>query len=173
MSISLYDASIGSYLQVVDACAKVLAKGAEWAGEQGIDLPKLVDTRLRDDMHPLRFQVVSVWHHSLGAIRGLEAGVFSPPPAMPDADYAGLQGLVAEAAAGLRRYTPAQVDAWRGKPVKFKLDNFELPFTAENFILTFSLPNFYFHATATYCILRLVGVPLGKLDFLGQMRVAS
>ncbi len=49
----------------------------------------------------------------------------------------------------------------------------EIPFTAENFVLSFSLPNFYFHATTAYDILRMKGVPLGKLDYLGQMRAAG
>ncbi len=49
----------------------------------------------------------------------------------------------------------------------------ELPFTNQNFLLSFSLPNFYFHATTTYDILRMLGVPLGKTDFLGKMKMGS
>lgn len=57
--------------------------------------------------------------------------------------------------------------------MKFKAGSFELPFIAENFVLSFSLPNFYFHATTAYDILRMSGVPLGKMDFLGPMRVTG
>ena len=53
----------------------------------------------------------------------------------------------------------------------FKLGKNELPFTNQNFLLSFSLPNFYFHATTTYDLLRMLGVPLGKMHFLGQMKV--
>jgi len=55
--------------------------------------------------------------------------------------------------------------------VIFKLGPNSMPFVAEDFILTFSLPNFYFHATTAYDILRSKGVPLGKKDFLGRMRM--
>jgi len=169
MAVSLYDISIGSYLQVVDACRNVLKKGAG----SGLDLTEVVDARLRPDMFPFRFQVVSVWHHSLGAIKGIEAGVFSPPPALGELDYRALQGLLDEAADGLRQYPRADIEALEGRPVKFKMGDFEIPFSAEDFILTFSLPNLYFHATTAYDILRMLGAPLGKLDFLGQMRVRT
>ena len=53
----------------------------------------------------------------------------------------------------------------------FAIGDREMPFTNQNFLLTFSLPNFYFHATTTYDILRMLGVPLGKMDFLGRMKI--
>ncbi len=173
MAISLYDISVTNYLQVLGALTGVLDKGAEFAGAGGPALPEIVDTRLHPDMLPFRFQVVSACHHSLGAIRGIREGVFSPPPAMPELDYAGLQGLVADAISGLQAETREGVEALEGKAMKFKMGDFELPFTAENFVLSFSLPNFYFHATTTYDILRMAGVPLGKMDFLGRMRVSK
>ncbi len=55
----------------------------------------------------------------------------------------------------------------------FKLGKNELPFTNRNFLLSFSLPNFYFHATTAYDILRMLGVPLGKRDFLGNMKIGT
>jgi len=173
MAISLYDVSVPNYLQVLGSMSGVLEKGARYAAENGIDLAGIVETRLRPDMLPFRFQVVSVWHHSLGAIRGMQQGVFSPPPSLPDLDYAALQGLVKEAAAELQKVSREEINALEGKDMKFKMGSFELPFTTENFILSFSLPNFYFHATTTYDMLRMAGVPLGKMDFLGQMRVRS
>lgn len=172
MAISLYDISVASYLQVLDATAGVLEKGAAFAAEKGMDLDAIVDTRLHDDMNPFHFQVVSVWHHSLGAMRGAKEGVFSPPPSL-ELDYAGLQGLVTEASGELRALSEKKVNALAGKAMKFKMGDFEIPFTVEGFILSFSLPNFYFHATTTYDILRMKGVPLGKMDFLGALRVAS
>ena len=54
----------------------------------------------------------------------------------------------------------------------FKFGKTELPFTSDEFLLSFSLPNFYFHATTTYSILRQQGVPLGKMDYLGKLRMA-
>ncbi len=173
MSISFHDASVGTYLQILNGVAGVLEKGASHATEAGLDLQEMVMTRLHDDMMPLHFQVVSVAHHSWGAMQGLQKGSFSPPSFDLDLDYAGLQGLVAAARDGLTGLDKTEVEALAEKSMVFKLGKNELPFTNRNFLLSFSLPNFYFHATTTYDILRMLGVPLGKMDFLGQMKVGS
>ena len=99
--------------------------------------------------------------------------MFQPPPPLPALDYAGLQKLVADARDALQRVTPAEVNAFGGKDVTFQMGSFKLPFTAELFILSFSLPNFYFHATTAYDILRMKGVPIGKRHYMGQMRLKS
>jgi hypothetical protein len=121
-------------------------------------------------MLPFRFQVISVVHHSLGAINGIKEGVFSPPPSL-DSDYVALQDMVKDAFKQLQSMPIDDIEALAGKAMKFKMGDFEIPFTAENFILSFSLPNLYFHATTAYDILRMAGVPLGKRDFLGDMRM--
>lgn len=171
MPISFHDASVGSYLQVLEGVAGVLDKGASHAADAGINLQDVVMTRLRDDMMPFHFQVVSVAHHSWGAVQGMQKGSFSPPSFDLDKDYAGLQALVGEARDGLAGLGKADVEALAEKSVVFQLGKNELPFTNQNFLLSFSLPNFYFHATTTYDILRMLGVPLGKRDFLGQMKM--
>ena len=173
MAISLYDASVATYLQLLDSTRNVLTKGAAYAADNNIDLNQIVESRLRDDMNPFRFQVVSVWHHSLGAIKGVRDGVFAPPPSLGDLDYPALMGLVDEAASELRKETPESINALADQDMKFKMGDFEMPFTVENFILTFSLPNFYFHATTVYDMLRMQGVPLGKMDYLGAIRVSG
>ena len=81
--------------------------------------------------------------------------------------------MVAESRDGLARLAKAEVEALAEKSIVFKLGKNELPFTNQNFLLSFSLPNFYFHATTTYDILRMLGVPLGKMDFLGKMKVGA
>jgi hypothetical protein len=173
MSISFHDASVGSYLQVLDSVAGVLEKGASHASETGLDLQEVVMTRLRDDMMPLHFQVVSVAHHSWGAVQGLQKGEFGPPSFDLDHDYPGLQALVSQARDGLASLNEAEVNALAEKSMVFKLGKNALPFTNQNFLLSFSLPNFYFHATTTYDILRMLGVPLGKMDFLGRMKMSG
>jgi hypothetical protein len=173
VSISFHDASVGSYLQVLEGVAGVLEKGASHASEAGLDLQEVVMTRLRDDMMPFHFQVVSVAHHSWGALQGLQKGIFKTPSFDLDKDYAGLQATVAEAQDGLTALDAAEVEALAEKSMVFKLGKNELPFTNKNFLLSFSLPNFYFHATTTYDILRMLGVPLGKMDFMGQMKMGA
>ena len=173
MATSLYDLSVLTYLQISRGVSGILTKGANHARDQGLDLHDIVETRLHPDMLPFSFQVISVWHHSLGAIKGIRQGTFSPPPPMSAIDYADLQELVAEAIAGLETVSREEIDALSGNLMKFEMKNIEIPFTTENFILTFSLPNFYFHAATAYDILRSVGVPLGKMDFLGNMRMGA
>ena len=172
MALSLYDISVPSYLQVLGSISGIMAKGAEFARDNKLDLAETVAARLRPDMLPFHFQVVSVFHHSLGAVKGIKEGVFTVPPSMA-LDYAGLQALVEEAREGLQAVSRDEIDALEGKAMKFKMGELEIPFSAENFILSFSMPNFYFHATTLYDILRVQGVPLGKMDFLGQMRVVG
>lgn len=173
MTISLYDASVGAYLQTLGGVANVLEKGKAFAAESGLGVEEIVRYKLRDDMAPFSFQVLSVWHHSLGAIRGLKARLFEPPPKMSGMDYDKLQGLVDEAIEGLQAESREEIDALSGEPMTFRIGGQDIPFTTDNFILSFSLPNFYFHATTTYDVLRIHGVPLGKMDYLGQLRVGA
>ena len=172
MTISLYDASVLSYLQTLDAAKGFLQKGLDWAKANGVDPEELVEARLCGDMHPFRFQVQQVVFHSTGAIEAMRKGVLEFGGPRPQHDYAGLQTAVAEAAETLRALNPAEVNALAGAEVAFRVPNKEdRVFTAEGFLLSFSLPNFHFHATTAYGILRMKGVPIGKLDFMGALRL--
>lgn len=171
MAVSLYDLSVGSYLQCLDAVAGYLDKGRSHCNDHGIDLADVVETRLFEDMLPFRFQIVSVVHHSLGALQGLQAGLFRPPPSLPDLDYPALQDRVTAARDELRQASPETVEALSGRDLIFEIGERQMPFTADDFVLSFSLPNLYFHAATAYDILRMKGVPLGKRDFMGRLRI--
>jgi uncharacterized protein len=173
MAISFYDISVGSYLQTLGAVSGFLAKGRRHCEANGIDLKEVVETRLYPDMHPFRFQIFAASHLSLGALKGLEAGRFSPPGAVPELDFAGLQQLIADTHGELAKISRESVEALEGNQVVFQIGDFKMPFTATNFVLSFSLPNVFFHATTAYDILRMKGVPVGKIDFLGQMRIGA
>jgi hypothetical protein len=82
-----------------------------------------------------------------------------------------LQKLVADAREALAALKPADVNAFEGRDMAFQFRDLKMPFVAEGFLLSFSLPNFHFHATTAYDILRSKGVPLGKRDYLGQLRL--
>ena len=151
----------------------ILEAGATHAAEAGLDLQEIVMTRLHEDMMPFHFQVVSVAHHSWGALQGLKAGEFRPPSFSLDKSYAELQALVTEAREGVAGLKEADVEALADKSLIFKLGKNELPFANQNFVLSFSLPNFYFHATTVYDILRHLGVPLGKMHYMGQMKMGA
>jgi hypothetical protein len=173
MAIALYDVSVANYLQTLGGVAGFLEKALAHFTANKVDLDEIVETRLFPDMLPFRFQVQSVAHHSLGAIEGVKKGLFQPPPQAPAYDYRGLQQLVAEAREALLKVTPAEVNALEGRDVVFQLRDFKMPFTAEGFLLSFSLPNFYFHTTTAYDILRMKGVPIGKRDYMGPLRLKS
>ena len=170
MATSLYDVCVKTYLQILGGLAVVLDKGAAHAAENDIDLDNLINARLRDDMLPFKFQVIAACHQSLGCIRGAQVGLFQPPPTIPGIDYAGLQALVNDTIEELQTLSADEVDALADKELTFKLDSMELPFIGEDFLLSFSLPNFFFHVTTTYDMLRINGTPLGKIDFLGAVR---
>src|SRR5262245_13530813 len=173
MATSLYDLSVACYLQTLGGVTGFLDKALQHFQANNVDPNEIVETSLYPDMLPFRFQIQSVAHHSLGAIEGVKKGVFLPPGQSPALDYRGLQKLVADTRDALQRATPAEVNALEGRDVVFQLGSFKMPFTAENFLLSFSLPNFHFHATTAYDILRVKGVPLGKRDYMGQLRLKA
>jgi hypothetical protein len=174
MAISLYDASVLSYLQILDAAQGFLQKGLDWCRDKGVDPEEMVEATLVGDMQPFRFQVQQIGFHSAGAIASMRSGVLEFGAPRPQHDYAGLQTLVADAAAELRALDPAEVNGWEGKDVAFRIPGRDdRVFSAEGFLLSFSLPNFHFHATTAYDILRVKGAPVGKLDFMGPLRLKA
>jgi uncharacterized protein len=173
MPISLYDATVKSFIQTVGAVHGFLEKGLGHFNETGQNPDAIVGKQLHPDMLPFRFQLISVAHHSAGAVAGAKAGAFHPPSPAGDLNYAGLQVLVRDALAALNDVTPDEINALEGKDVGFHLGPRTLPFTAEGFLLSFSLPNLHFHATTAYDILRQAGVPLGKRDYMGAMRLKT
>ena len=170
MSASLYDIGVSSYLQIYAGVVSCLDKGLSYCKENGIDPEEIVNTRLQPDMHSFNFQVQAIVHHSIGALAALKDGSYSPTTEVPACSYGELQTLIQGAQDKLRQMAPAEIDGREGGEVVFRFRDFAIPFTAANFLLSFSLPNFYFHATTAYDILRTKGVPVGKIDFLGAMR---
>ena len=88
-------------------------------------------------------------------------------------DYEMLISTTKESVAFMQAQNADNINALAGKSIVFKLGANEMPFSTENFVLSFSLPNFYFHATTAYDLLRMKGVKIGKMDFLGTMRVGN
>jgi len=173
MSNSLYDISVGSYLQVLSGMTAVLDKGATFASENSLNVDDFISLNLRDDMLPFLFQVNCVRVHSIEALAALRSGEFSGPKKTEQRDYRGLQEMLVSTTNELKAMSAEEVNSAQGKTVIFKFGENEIPFTATNFILSFSLPNLYFHATTVYDILRMQGVPLAKLDFMGEMRIGA
>ena len=170
MSFSLYDATVGTYQQVLGAVASILQKGRGHYESEAKDVDSILELRVIDDMLPFTFQVTSVVHHSINALKSAESGD-AGIPSVTAQTFADLESQVADAIAGVNEYTADRVNGLIGKDVVFSMGPNKIPFTAEDYLMTFSLPNFYFHATTTYDLLRGQGVKLGKMDFLGRMRI--
>ena len=173
MSIKINQASLETYKQILPAALQILNKAKAHFEETGTDLEDIVQARLYEDMAPFSFQVFSIVHHSVGALNALKSGEFGPPNMPENLDFAALHSLLEEAVNDLKNFSANEVDACSEQEVLFKMGSIEWPFSSESFILSFSLPNFYFHVTTMYDMLRMRGVSVGKLDFIGKMQLKN
>ena len=171
MAITLYDVSVANYLQTLSAVDQYLQKGLAHCQETNIPADDVLGRRLFEDMMPFQYQVHSVTHHAVGAIAALRSGVFRPGGTNRNDDYAALQALVTQSCDSLRAVSPAEINDREGAEVVVEAGNVRTAFTAVNFILSFSLPNFYLHAVAVFDILRSYDVPFRKRDFIGATRM--
>jgi hypothetical protein len=173
MPLSLHAATIPTALQILGSVAALIDKAEAHCGQQGLAPAALVEARLAPDMKPFAYQISSCAWHCAQAIAGVRAGLFAPDFAPPPTDFAGLRDCIARARDVLLAVTEAEMESFIGKPMRFEVGDFRLDFLAEEFLLSFSQPNFHFHATTAYDILRAQGLPVGKLDYLGNMRVVA
>ena len=173
MAFSLYAATIPSFQQILAAVSGLLDKAEAFCAEKGIAPQELIQARLAADMLPLAYQIKSTAVHSLGAVEGVRKGVFSPDMTPPPETFAALKARIGETRTALEKIDIAEIDGFLGRDVRFAFGNNFRDYTAENFLLSFSLPNFYFHATTTFDILRWKGMPIGKRDFMGKTRTKN
>jgi hypothetical protein len=170
MSLSLYSALVPTYLQILEGLSGLLDKAESFCSEKGMAPGQIIEARLAEDMLPFAYQVKSTAVHSLGAIEGVRRGVFRPDTTEPPESFAALKTRIAETRSGLQAVAPVEVDGFMGRDMRFSFGERHIDFRAEDFLLSFSQPNFYFHATTAYDILRWKGVGIGKRDFLGRTR---
>jgi len=170
MSTSLYELSVPTFLQTVKAIAGFLNLAVTHCGVTRADPDDFVLARLFDDMAPFHFQIEAAWHHSVWGLEAVKTGVFAPPALVGPVSFVDLQAMIGNAQAALEAFTPHEVNGWAGRKLDLQIGPRRLAFTSETLLLSFSLPNFYFHAVTAYDILRTRGVPLGKRDFEGQLR---
>ena len=170
MATSLYDLSVPTFLQTVRAVGGFLDRAARHCAVRGADPDDFVHARLFDDMAPFHFQIEALAHHSVWGLEAVKNGTFAPPALVGPIPFAGLQTMIARAETALETFTPDEVNGWSGKDLDLQIGPRRLAFTPETFFLSFSLPNFHFHAVTAYDILRTRGVPLGKRDYEGRLR---
>jgi uncharacterized protein len=167
MPLSLHAALVPSWLQILGAGLGWIEK----ASAHGLSAAELTEARLIDDMFPFAYQVKSMAVHSQGALEAVRQGVFSPNfgEALPST-LGELRARLEGAIAMLSSVGEEELESFTGRPMRFEIGEKRLDFSAEDFLLSFSQPNFYFHASMAYAILRAKGVPVGKIDYLGKLR---
>lgn len=170
MALSLYAVTVPTFQQMLGGLDRILDKAEAHCAEQGMAPETLIQARLIGDMHSFAYQIKSTVVHSRGAIEGVKAGLFQPDMTTPPDSFAGLKARVQDGIAWLDALAPDSVDALQGGDMQFGFGDRHIDFLAEDFLLSFSLPNFYFHVTTAYDILRMQGVPLVKRDYLARMR---
>jgi len=170
MATSFYDLSVPTFLQTVRAVGGFLDRAAQHCAEIGSNPDDFVEMRLYDDMAPFHFQIEAAWHHSVWGVDAARTGAFTPPALVGPVPFAELRAMMTKAEASLEAFRPEEVNSWAGRELDLQIGPRRLAFTPETFILSFSLPNFHFHAVTAYAILRSHGVPLGKRDYEGRLR---
>jgi hypothetical protein len=169
MSANLYQASVPAFLQMLKSLSSILTKTAAHAEAKKIDPSVYVNARLAPDMHPLARQIQMVSDTAKGAAARL-AGI--EVPSMPDTEVtlAELQQRIAKTADFLNGLKPEQFEGSAERNVELNVGaGQKMTFKGATYLSHFALPNFYFHVTTAYDIVRHNGVEIGKRDFLGSV----
>ena len=164
MTFSIYDAASPILVRGLTNLSGFLDK----AKAEGFDETVLMQARLYDDMRPLSSQIQLASDSAKGAVARL-AGVDNPSMADTEASFAELKDRIARTIAFIESVDPAAFDGAEARPVTLKTPKRELNFEGAGYLTSFALPNFHFHVTTAYGILRKEGVPLGKMDYLGRL----
>ncbi|HEX5464463.1 MAG TPA: DUF1993 domain-containing protein [Burkholderiales bacterium] len=168
MAISMYQVSIPVLVRALNNLNEILAKAAAHAEAKKIDPAVLIGSRLYPDMFALARQVQVATDTAKGcAARLTEA----EPPKYEDteATFDELSGRIRKTTAYLESFKAGQIDGSESKKITLKLRDRAITFDGADYLLNFVLPNFFFHVTTAYDILRHCGVELGKRDFLGKL----
>jgi hypothetical protein len=167
MTVSMYKISVPIFVQFLTSLSAVLDKAAAFAEARKVEPSVLLNTRLAPDMYPLLRQVRIATDHAVSA-SGRLAGVELPTFSNAEATIPELKARIAKTIDFLKTLKPAQIDGSEEKEIKITFPNGTTrEFTGQSLLLGNSLPNFYFHCTTAYDILRHCGLELSKRDFMG------
>lgn len=166
MALSMYQASIPVFIRMLGNLSKILDKAAAHAEAKKIDPAVLIRDRLAPDMLPFSFQIQTATDSAKGCAARL-AGIEPPSFADTESTFPELKERIEKTLAFLQTATAAQIDGSEDRTVILKMRSGEMQFKGQDYLLHFALPNFYFHVTTAYAILRHNGVDVGKADFLG------
>jgi len=166
MSYTIYDASVPVMVRALTNLSKILDKAVAQAKAEDKPLNALIEAKLAADMRPFTFQIQSASDAAKGCAARL-AGIAAP--SMPDTEttFPELKARLQKTIDFLNSVKPAQFAGAEDKEIVLKFPNGEFKFTGRDFLAGFALPNFFFHVTTAYALLRHNGINIGKMDFLG------
>lgn len=167
MPISMYSASVPVFSTVLKNLSHVLAKGEANAGARKIEPAVFLNDRLAPDMLTLSRQVQIATDHAKGAPARLSGGE-ALKLEDSEASFAELQARLQKVQDYLASFSAADIDGSEERPIVMKIGGQDMTFSGVQYLLHFAMPNFYFHVTTAYDILRHNGVPIGKADFFGR-----
>ena len=167
MALSLYDLSVPVFSRGLGQLTHVLEKSLAHAKANDIDPATLVDARLAPDMITLAGQVQRASDASKLAVARI-SGITAPSFPDEEKTYDELLARIAKTQAFLATVDRTLIDGQEERQVTIKSREGEAHFTAQRYLLQFALPNFFFHVTTAYDVLRHKGMPIGKLDYLGK-----
>lgn len=167
MAISLYATSVPLFKQMLNSVSAILAKTEEHVVAKNIDPSAILQARLFPDMLPLIRQVQIAADFARGVSARL-AGAEVPKYEDTEQTFAELQALISKTLAFIEGFTSAQIDGNEERQIVTRPGTpKEKKFTGQSYLLSYGLPQFYFHVTTTYAILRHNGVEIGKRDYMG------
>jgi len=169
VTLSLYDITVPALLRGLENLSAQIDKAVAFAATQGIDEQTLLQARLHDDMIPFVCQVQIATDTAKFCAARL-AQLEAPSWADEEASFAELKQRIAKATDYLRGVAREAIDGKEQVAISFKAGPYPLHFIGQDYVRSFVLPNFYFHCSIAYAILRHKGVPLGKLDYLGNIQ---
>jgi hypothetical protein len=167
MTLSMYQASIPGFVRMLNNLSVILDKAAAHAEAKKIDPTVFINARLAPDMLPLARQVQIATDGVKGCAARL-AGI--EVPSFPDTEtsFPELKARIAKTVAFLQSVGAAKIDGSEARKVTLKLGGKDETFLGQPYLFDFVIPNFYFHVTTAYAILRHNGVEIGKGDYLGR-----
>jgi hypothetical protein len=166
MTISMYQASVPVMARMFGNLSAILTKAEADATARKIDPSVFLNARLAPDMHPLTRQIQIASDAAKGGVARL-AGIDPPKLADTETSFAELQTRIKNTVDFMESVTASQIDGSEAKTITLQFPGREVSFPGQVFLLNFTLPNFFFHVTMAYAILRHNGVAVGKMDFLG------
>jgi uncharacterized protein len=167
MALSMSQASVPVFHQMLTSLSAILDKAAAYATEKKIDPNTLLNARLYPNMFTLTRQVQTACDHAKGATARL-AGIEVPKFADEEKTFDELKARIAKTLDFIASVPAAKIDGSEGRTITMKAGPNDLTFNGQTYLIGFALPNFFFHTTTAYDILRHNGLDIGKRDFIGK-----